>query len=239
MKRISVIIPTKNEEDYLLGTLNSLKKQTYGDFEIIVKDGLSVNGTLDIAREYADIVVSRSDRSIGDARNQGAGYATGEIFVFLDADTCIEEDGLERIANDFERYSIVLILPRFLPREEMIRYGNRYVYAPRAVDHLVSFSEDFVRKHIYHYVGGMCMPCDASAFRKVRGFNQKLKVGEDIELSHRLARFGPILCDHEMKVYYSVRRYLKRGWLKTCLIYWTYMLRSALSLEHPERLVIR
>ena len=83
------------------------------------------------------------------------------------------------------------------------------------------------------------MPCDASAFKKVGGFNKKMRVGEDIELSRRLVKCGPVLCDHNIKVHYSIRRYLKQGWLKTVLIYWTYMFRSTLSLEQPEHIIIR
>ena len=82
MKKLSVIIPTLNEEKYIASTLRSLAEQSHKDFELIVKDGLSTDNTESIAREYADLVVSKKDSSIGDARNQGARYAKGDVLVW-------------------------------------------------------------------------------------------------------------------------------------------------------------
>ena len=112
MKRISVIVPTLNEEKYLRPTLQSLANQTYQDFELIVKDGVSGDNTVDIAKEYADLVISEKDVSIGDARNQGAKRAKGDVLAFLDADTSLDKNALEIVAEDFSLYDIVLLLPK-------------------------------------------------------------------------------------------------------------------------------
>lgn len=64
MKRISVIVPTFNEETYIRPTLESLVAQSYRDFELIIKDGLSTDNTVEISREFADTVISTKDVSI-------------------------------------------------------------------------------------------------------------------------------------------------------------------------------
>ena len=107
---LSVIIPTKDEEDYILPTLKRLSGQTYQNFELIVKDGLSTDRTAETVKEYADLVISSKDVSIGDARNQGAKRAKGDVLVFLDADTLLEKHALELIAEDFVKYDIVLLI---------------------------------------------------------------------------------------------------------------------------------
>jgi glycosyltransferase involved in cell wall biosynthesis len=98
MKKISVIIPTLNEGDYIESALQSLAEQTYQGFELIVKDGLSADDTVEIAKGYADLVVSGKDVSIGDARNKGARRANGDVLAFLDADTSLDKHALELVA---------------------------------------------------------------------------------------------------------------------------------------------
>ncbi|HUV98280.1 MAG TPA: glycosyltransferase, partial [Candidatus Paceibacterota bacterium] len=97
MKKISVIVPTFNEEKYIRPTLESLAGQSYRDFELIIKDGLSTDNTVEISREFADTVISAKDVSIGDARNQGVRSAKGEVLVFLDADTSLDKNALEYV----------------------------------------------------------------------------------------------------------------------------------------------
>ncbi len=54
---LSIIIPTLNEEKYLLGLLNSLKKQTYMDFEVIIADNNSKDRTKQIAKKHGCKIV--------------------------------------------------------------------------------------------------------------------------------------------------------------------------------------
>ena len=108
MTKVSVIIPTLNEEKLLPSTLESLNAQTYKDFELIVKDGLSVDKTVDIAKRYGAKVISLKDSSAGEARNQGARYAGGSILVFLDADTLMASDAMNKLVKNLEKFGAVL-----------------------------------------------------------------------------------------------------------------------------------
>ena len=87
---LSVIIPTFNEEKYLPKLLESIKKQTYKDYEIIVADATSKDRTRQMAKKYNCRVIKGGMPAIG--RNNGAKIAKGDILLFLDADSIIEKD---------------------------------------------------------------------------------------------------------------------------------------------------
>lgn len=94
--KISIIIPTYYEEKLLANLLvkfDSELKQKY-NFEVIVSDGGSKDNTISIAELYADKIVTYTDtklQTISQGRNAGAKVATGNIFVFLNAD-CLLDD---------------------------------------------------------------------------------------------------------------------------------------------------
>jgi glycosyltransferase involved in cell wall biosynthesis len=231
MKKLSVIIPALNEEKYIASTLRSLAEQTCRDFELIVKDGLSVDGTAEIAKEYADLVVSKRDVSIGDARNQGARYAKGDVLVFVDADTCLDKNALELIAEDFSSYDIVLLLPKYGPREEDIRFLPR---TKKQFSRFLIGFENFWRNYVDKFCGGLCMPVDSSTFKRIGGFNRRLRCSEDIEISYRLRKVGKALNDYRVKAYFSIRRFILSGYIETLRNYGLNTLRMHLNLLQPE-----
>src|SRR5512146_73680 len=98
---ISVIIPAHNEEGYLRRTLELLRRQNYGWYEIIVVANGCTDATPEIARGGCDRLIVLSQKNLGIARNLGARMARGELLLFLDADTSLEPMALRRIAQDF------------------------------------------------------------------------------------------------------------------------------------------
>lgn len=239
MTKVSVIIPTLNEEKLLPSTLESLKAQTHKDFEVIVKDGLSVDKTVDIARNHGAKVISLKDSSAGEARNQGARYACGTILVFLDADTLMAPDTMDKLVKDLQGYGAVLVFPRYLTREQAVEVNGKPPYGVRVFVKFWFTFEDLFRKYADRYAGGMCMACDATAFRRVGGFNEKLKVCEDIEISYRLRKIGRVICDHDIVVYPSARRYFKGGVLRSLLTYLVFRIRWHLGLKQPRPSIFR
>lgn len=88
---ISVIIATYNSEKTLRQTLDSIRYQTYRDFEVIVIDGKSTDNTLGIVKEYSDIVkkyISEKDTGIYNAFNKGICLASGDYICFIGSDDC-------------------------------------------------------------------------------------------------------------------------------------------------------
>lgn len=99
----SIILPTYNSEETLGGTLNSIFRQKFIDFEIIIIDGNSNDRTLSIVAEFTDkrlIVKSEKDSGVYDAMNKGINLSSGKWVYFLGSDdTLYDDEVLEFIAN--------------------------------------------------------------------------------------------------------------------------------------------
>lgn len=88
-KKVSLILTTFNCGDNLIKTLDSIKKQDYPDIEVVIKDGGSTDGTLEVIREYQENSAldihtkSQKDTGIYDAMNQGYAMSTGDVIAFF------------------------------------------------------------------------------------------------------------------------------------------------------------
>jgi 4,4'-diaponeurosporenoate glycosyltransferase len=116
--KISILVPARNEERTLVKLLTSLKHQTLKPFEIIVIDDQSEDATAEVARREGCTVMISKDLPAGWAGKpwacwQGANQATGDIFLFLDADTFLEPDGLSRIVSTYLRKGGLLSIQPF------------------------------------------------------------------------------------------------------------------------------
>ena len=104
--RISVITVTYNCKKELEKTVLSIRSQNYSDFEYIIIDGKSTDGTLDIIKANSDIIsywTSEKDNGIYDAMNKGIGVSKGQYIIFMNAgDTFFNEETLLKIP--FEKY---------------------------------------------------------------------------------------------------------------------------------------
>jgi len=104
MVKVSVIIPTKNEEEFIEKTLKSVNNQSIPrkDYEIIISDSESTDKTVKIAKKFADKILIKKTSNPAKGRNYGAEHAKGDILVFLDADTILPKNALEIIAEKIE-----------------------------------------------------------------------------------------------------------------------------------------
>lgn len=97
--KISVIIPVFNESKVIEKCLNSLIKQTFKDFEIIVVDDGSTDRTKEIVSAYPVKLLEQSHFGPGVARNKGAEAAFGDILVFVDADMSFDNKFLDMLTK--------------------------------------------------------------------------------------------------------------------------------------------
>ena len=196
--KVSIIIPTYNEEQNISACLDSLFRQTYKDFEVIVvDDGSSDNTLLEIRNSVAKpkmecqfeiCILHQAHRGAGAARNLGAKKAEGEILVFVDADMTFNinfindlikpiVDGKvvgtfsknEMLANKNNIWAICWNLNRGLPGDRM---------------HPVGYPDT---QKVFRAIL-------KSEFDRVGGFNAKAGYTDDWSLSERLgveARVAP------------------------------------------------
>src|ERR1035437_4019229 len=213
---ISIIIPTRNEEKIIGITLAALKTKLSLPHEVIVTDGASTDKTVELAKMYADKVVEHNSpnrQTIAEGRNAGAGAATGEFLVFMDADcSIVNPDEFFSIAlDDFKKDDKLVALTgwlRVLPDQET--FADKIIFNAQNV--WMMFLND-----VLHYgvsPGGEFQMMRADVFRKIGGFNANLVAAEDIELFGRLGKEGRIRLDHKLKVFHTGRRGHKIGWPK-------------------------
>ena len=106
--RISVVIPSYNQADYLAATLESVCAQDHPDIEVLVFDGGSTDGSVDILRQWTGTAggapvrwVSQRDGGQADAINQGLRASTGDVLAYLNSDDVYYPGALAAVAGHF------------------------------------------------------------------------------------------------------------------------------------------
>ena len=104
---ISVITVVLNNQKYLSKSINSVLKQSYKNFELIIIDGGSTDGTLEILRKNnnrIDYWISEKDKGLYDAMNKGIRLSRGSIISILNSDDTYYKNALKIAANYFKKY---------------------------------------------------------------------------------------------------------------------------------------
>jgi len=205
LPRVSVIILALNEAENIVHCIRSIRDQGYPDVEIVVSDGGSTDGTVELAERLADRVVSGPDPTLGAARNKGARVASGEVFVFLPADTRLLPHALDRIAHSLEASCIV--------GGSSLFYSSEARYVDRIAISLMNSIWWFAYKVGHPVFCGECIFVRRSAFKKIGGFNEQLDQAEDVDFGLRLRKLGRVVILRKL-FDTSLRRVRKWGWWK-------------------------
>lgn len=206
MVKFSVIIPAYNEAKYISRALAALKEQSSKDFEVIVKDGLSQDKTVNVAKKFTKKVFSRRDSSAADARNQGASYAEGEVLVFMDADTVLPSDTLAHFEKILDNEKVVGASCRKVPMSSSIL--DRVLYE------FVNFSTWFGSVIRVGGAHGNLMLIRRTVFEAAGGFNPDIIVAEEQELVRKALHFGKYIFLFSHCVYENPRRVRQWGRLR-------------------------
>lgn len=116
MPKFSIIVPVYNVEKYLRKCLDSIKKQTFKDYEVIIVNDGTKDNSMEIAKEYPYKIVNQKNQGLSVARNTGVKQATGEYLIFIDSDDYIEKDLLKKINNSLKN------------NPDVVRYQIKEVY---------------------------------------------------------------------------------------------------------------
>jgi glycosyltransferase involved in cell wall biosynthesis len=215
--KISVIIPTLNEEKLIVKTLEQFYphvKQKY-NIEIIISDGGSTDKTLALLTDIVDKVVNAEPgvkQNIPQGRNAGAKAASGEFLYFVNADTMFEstQSFFDNTLAAFKDKKNLAITCKFHVFPEDIRISDKMFHG---------FYNNYVRALNKIGMGmgrGECQIVRKDVFKKVNGYNELLAAGEDYDLYRRIKKLGigRIKFLSNVLVYESPRRYRKFGYIR-------------------------
>ncbi len=110
MPKVSIIVPVYNVERYVGWCINSILKQTFRDFELILVNDGSTDGSLKILHNYQKLdnrvkVLDIPNGGVSNARNFGLEHSTGEFIQFVDSDDVIEPNYTQRLLEIIELYN--------------------------------------------------------------------------------------------------------------------------------------
>lgn len=139
-KKVSVVVPVYNVEKYVGKCLESILNQTMQDFEVIVVDDCSPDGSMEVVKSYAEkdprfkIVTHEVNRGLMQARKSGYSVAEGEYLMFLDSDDYLPADAMEvmhaealRTSADVVSGELILFYPetgKEVRRTSCLKYGS-------------------------------------------------------------------------------------------------------------------
>ena len=208
MSRLSVIIPTLNEERHVGSLLSDIAAQRRKPDEVLIVDAGSADETIPVVRRFPFAVVLEGTPPVACGRNLGGEKAAGDVLIFLDADVRLGEGFFEGFLGEFERRRLDVACPLYAP----------YHSTPAIETFHTLFN--FVTRTFQGTLpsgAGHCIAVRGSIFRGSSGFHPGLKF-DDIELIRRLSkgrRFGIV----EERVFVSDRRYREQGTPRMVLRY--------------------
>jgi rSAM/selenodomain-associated transferase 2 len=197
--KVSIIVPTFNEAQGLKETLTQI--QQLCPHELVVSDGGSDDNTLEIAKKFTKhVVYSPAGRAL--QMNSGAQIATGDIFLFLHADSRIELASFEKMLCSLK--SSDKIGGAFSLCIDSDKWSLR----------LITRLANLRSKYLGMAYGDQAFFVKNSTFQQMNGFTE-FPICEDIDFFKRLRKLGPVILLKE-KALTSPRRWMKEGiWFTT------------------------
>jgi glycosyltransferase involved in cell wall biosynthesis len=192
MPKVSVIIPTYNRSDYLMEAIESVRQQTYTDYEIIVVDDGSTDDTRGLLKPLRDNgtihYIYQENQNKSAARNHGVRQAKGEYIAFLDSDDLFVPTKLEKQVAYLDEHPEVGFVHSWyskfddagnhLGTRDTSKYTG-WIYP----DILLSWSI---------LMATPCMMMRVEVFEDVGGFDVSQHWGEDIDIWRRITQRYPI-----------------------------------------------
>lgn len=217
--RISIIVPLYNKAPYVKKALESICAQTYKDFECIIVDDGSTDGSLDVVRDFVRndgmsrdkslneplslndgrlTIISQANAGVAAARNNGVKASHGEYLCFLDADDWWEPTFLEEMDRLIAEY----------PKAGL--YATNYVYYKPGKTHValklergyMNYPEAYLHSDAMPvWTGAACMP--RKVFDEIGGFPVGIKLGEDFLLWAKTALHYKVAYSEKALAYYN------------------------------------
>lgn len=206
LSKISVIIPAHNEEEVIERAIKSVLDQSYQNFEIIVVN----DGSTDKTKEIIEKLIKGDKRiktrnfgrghSAAFARNRGAEKASGDVLVFLDADSYVNDIFLKEIAKNYGKADAFITINTPL-KEKFISRALSGLIGPSLKIKLEDGT--IYDKNNHAEAGSMFFCITKKAFKKIKAYNENIFYYEDEDFSEKFwkGNFTAILIKRARQYY--------------------------------------
>ncbi|MFA5013492.1 MAG: glycosyltransferase [Candidatus Paceibacterota bacterium] len=202
---LSVIIPTLNEEKNLPSLLASLTEDKLDNVEIIIADAGSKDKTVEIAKSFGCKVTKGGLPAVG--RNEGVKAASGDVFLFLDADLKLPAHFLKNSIAEFESKKFGIASYNLYPIKGNI-WLNRFTICL-----FYNWQQHLLKKAFP--MGAMGIMVKKDIFNQVGGFDSTIKLAEDVYFVGQAAKLGKFGIIRSTVIYMPTRRFDKDGYFRT------------------------
>lgn len=209
--KFSIIIPLYNKAPYVRKALESVVSQTYKDWECIIVDDGSTDGSAAICEEYLSTlytihhtpsekirIISQPNSGVSTARNNGVAQSQGDYLAFLDADDWWEPTFLEQMAQLIDDYPDAGL------------YATNYIYYKPGKTHVaLNIPTGYINYSKAYYESGAMPVCTGATmiprpvFEEMGGFPQGIKLGEDFLLWAKIATRYRVAFGNQPLAYYN------------------------------------
>lgn len=199
----SVIIPVYNSEKYIIECVDSIKKQTFLDFELILINDGSTDKSLDVIKKLSEedermIIVNQKNKGVSSSRNAGLRIAKGDYIIFMDSDDLIDSDYLSYAQSELLKSNYDLIIFNYQTRKfaEEVSKGEHI-----KENQLLDFKS--IKENIYYYVdNGLATPIWNKIYKRSLIENYSLKFDESLNISED-ALFNYKFLNHSKNIFLS------------------------------------
>jgi glycosyltransferase involved in cell wall biosynthesis len=201
MTRVSVIIPAYNAMNYLAETLESVLKQTFTNFEVLIINDGSSDNIVEWASEIQDArvrLICQDNQGLAGARNTGIWCSKGEYLAFLDADDIWEPTKLEKQVKCLNENADIGLVSCWISHVD--ENGNIVGFT-----NVPKFTGTDLKRELFTFNNILCGSTPIlrrSCFEKVGFFERSLKSAEDWDMWLRIARYYSISVIREPLVRY-------------------------------------
>lgn len=200
--KISVVVPAMNEETRIQACIASVLSQAEASDELIVVANGCSDQTAALAGACACVTIELPEPGVGRARNAGAERASGDVLMFLDADSMLGDGVLEAIRTAVREGAVAGACDT-LPLERTVR-ARAFWWLYNGLSRRL------------HKTNG-CSFYRREVFFKAGGFHESLTQGEDTALHRAARRLGRATHLRGVAIHTSMRRFERRGYFRTLL----------------------
>ena len=219
MPFFSVVIPLYNKEKYVAQTLQTVLKQSFSDFEIVVINDGSTDNSEQIVKSFSDSRIkyfSTENQGAAAARNLGIEKSQSPYIAFLDADDLWFENHLQELKNLIERFPNAGM---YANRYQLI-YENGSTYQPSFYgitnDYEGIVGDYFASSLHYAIASSISVAVPKSIFAEVGNFKKYISSGQDTDMWIRIALHSTIIIGNKLTA--SYQHFIEGSLSKTAIL---------------------